>query len=479
MEKRYAIIIGINDYSNVPLDYCVNDAKEVKARILNRAKFKEEDIYLLTSEINSPIKDISGKFNQAFATISKTFIEEEDSIFFYFAGHGYANNSSFIMFQDTEIDIKTIFDNFSAIKPKYQFFVFDSCNSGGKALARTMPAHTEERIEFSRGATLLYACTDSQPAKESEELKHGILTDAFLKVLDNDLLYGADDGTLTPSRISEEVLKLVSVYTSWAQTPVCESRVTGSYPFCFIDREGDPIEKSSNTETEDSTQTPILSAETISDTRDLLLKTAISKIDSEISLLKSNFVEKSYTNTISNVIPSKHAFSNPDKILSSLVHLAEPYSPVQNCIGAQTKEVRKKHHAWLNASMLIGGIYGDSSDNYETVEYPGINYIEGLIYNKTCIFESLSIRIPSFCIGLIAAQAKWGMIIISYIFKVDWDGEKDSIICDISNKLYPFPLEYTAVDKIKKSIFFETQTIRELLDKWRLERNKEIDSFST
>jgi hypothetical protein len=30
METRYAVIIGINDYDNQPLNFCVNDSNSIK-----------------------------------------------------------------------------------------------------------------------------------------------------------------------------------------------------------------------------------------------------------------------------------------------------------------------------------------------------------------------------------------------------------------------------------------------------------------
>ena len=49
MENRYAMIIGINDYEKEPLDFCVNDAKEIKQLFIEKADFREENIHMILS----------------------------------------------------------------------------------------------------------------------------------------------------------------------------------------------------------------------------------------------------------------------------------------------------------------------------------------------------------------------------------------------------------------------------------------------
>jgi len=479
-ETRYAIIIGINDYNNAPLEYCVNDANEVKTRLLEKARFKDQNIFLLTSDATHPIKDISGSFNNAFVKISENFKEELDSIFFYFAGHGYADGGSFILFQDTPLNIRDIFDRFASIKPKYQFFMFDSCYSGGKTLTRKIPQKEKERIEFSSGVTLLYACTDSQIASECMSLQHGVLTDAFLKVMDDRSFYGISDGTITPSRISEEVSKIVSEYTSWVQTPVCESRVIGSYPFGFLttDQGDDSIAQipdGDNIEAEERAQSPEDIISTIQETRMELFLAVKGKIDTETEKLTKYF-NNSYSIEIFDEIPASSIFSNPDTIIQHLVEQSKKFFPLKKCIGIQSKEVRKSYK-WFNASMILDSVYGDPKGNYETVHFPGINYFSDIVYNKTCIFNTQSILNPTFCAGLIGAQVKWGIIIIFYLFEMDWDGEKDSVIRDISSKLERYSLEHSSIIKIQTSNFFNLEEIANLIHGWEQKRKDELESF--
>ena len=44
-ETRYAVIIGIDDYQNNPLSFCVNDAESIEETLLKNCLFKKENIF--------------------------------------------------------------------------------------------------------------------------------------------------------------------------------------------------------------------------------------------------------------------------------------------------------------------------------------------------------------------------------------------------------------------------------------------------
>ena len=50
-DEHFALIIGINEYKNLSnLEYAVNDAKAVKDILINKFKYKEDNIKILTNE---------------------------------------------------------------------------------------------------------------------------------------------------------------------------------------------------------------------------------------------------------------------------------------------------------------------------------------------------------------------------------------------------------------------------------------------
>jgi Caspase domain len=60
IDRRFAIVIGINDYTSKPLEYCVNDALSVAKILEEKCYFKHDDIFPITSDTSNPTKDISG-----------------------------------------------------------------------------------------------------------------------------------------------------------------------------------------------------------------------------------------------------------------------------------------------------------------------------------------------------------------------------------------------------------------------------------
>jgi uncharacterized caspase-like protein len=137
MERRYAVIIGINDYEHNPLNYCTNDAVAIKDLLEQKANFSPEDTYLISSNSNSSTKDITGKLFSAIGKINESFNKKKDSIFFYFAGHGISDESqSYLVFHDSKYPIRDVFNIVNKLEPKMQFYVIDACESGSKTLTR-------------------------------------------------------------------------------------------------------------------------------------------------------------------------------------------------------------------------------------------------------------------------------------------------------------------------------------------------------
>lgn len=237
--RRFAIIIGINDYIDRKLDCCVNDANEVKKELINRCKFKEEDIHLITSKFNSPV-DVVYSYNQALKKIKAKIHPRTDSILFYFAGHGEnILSKSNLLFHNFKYPFEKIHFDISTMNPKFQFYILDSCCSGGRVSFKekdstvyTNPSN-KNYIENSFGEIFLYACQLNEIANEALDKKHGLLTYYFLESLKNKFLYD-EDNILTPLRIQEYVAKKISILSDFNQNPVIESRVTGYYPFAFI-----------------------------------------------------------------------------------------------------------------------------------------------------------------------------------------------------------------------------------------------------
>jgi len=139
--KKYAIVIGINDYPGTgsDLQYAVADADEMSNVLLNTYKF--DDVIELT--------DAAATYNAIKTAIAdvKSSAKLGDEVVFYFSGHGakgkaadgdannvdqaivVQENGKFAFIWDGEL--VQWFSNFTATRI---VFVFDSCLAGGMSV---------------------------------------------------------------------------------------------------------------------------------------------------------------------------------------------------------------------------------------------------------------------------------------------------------------------------------------------------------
>ena len=102
-EIRYAIVIGINDYMRNPLDFCVKDAIGIRDALVNDCMFEEKNIFVISSSEDSSEKDITGKYLEALRKIKTTFVSEQDSLLFYFAGHGSCKDEKSVIWSQPSV----------------------------------------------------------------------------------------------------------------------------------------------------------------------------------------------------------------------------------------------------------------------------------------------------------------------------------------------------------------------------------------
>lgn len=503
-ERRFAIVIGINDYEDTPLYFCVNDAISVREILIDRCDFKSEDIFLLTSDKDESIKEMTGKYKEALRSIGENFRESKDSILFYFAGHGnYKEDKSNILFHDSEYPIKEIHSEISALNPKVQTYVIDSCNSGGKVLTRGQEPFLPQEyligkyIENSDGAMLLYACGSNQLARETSEMQHGLLTHEFLNVLDNEKLYD-EDGILTPSIIQHHVLKQTSQNSNFEQVPVVENRITGIYPFALVKKEKEEI---------------IKEVEPIEADQQFLEKQLPESLIDEHKLPISKNADS--TNTIKQILYDKKSRLKLQGSINAL--LAKKMEEILEDLKLDRPEYKVSSYSDINyldfegvdilvKSLVVNARNKEISpldDIFSITKRPNFNYInqfsnlfkafapkepEHIIehsIDSSNDYIDINIKVltsddifsVSFGFGYIVYQSKWGLILTTLIFKLDWDGEQDNIIENIAQSNYPFLVRDETYRVIEEMELKDFSTIQSRLRTWNQERKNELNSF--
>ncbi len=172
--KKYALIYGINNYSNISpsLRYAVNDAQAMES------SFKDYGYEVtLRTESSATKSNIS---NDIANSVLK--IEKEDTLLFYFSGHGHRESEiSYIVPYDaifdqlttkiSEISEVELFEWLKEIKTDKVLLVFDHCFSG---------AYIAKKRFF-----VMTASKADEYAVELDSIKHGLFTYYFLKGLAN------------------------------------------------------------------------------------------------------------------------------------------------------------------------------------------------------------------------------------------------------------------------------------------------------
>ncbi|TAL69162.1 MAG: caspase family protein [Bacteroidetes bacterium] len=479
-ENRFAIIIGINDYESSPLNYCVNDAVQVKDILIQKARYYSENIFIITSRADDSIRDITGRYLEALRNIEKRFISKEDSILFYFAGHGkYFNNESQIKFHDSYYPISNVFNDIGNLEPRFQFYIIDACQSGGKVLSRQETTLEDDNliqnfINKSSGVLFLYACQTNEQAQEESQKSHGIMTYHFLEALKNDNLYDTDS-ILTPGRIQEYVSKNTASESGFNQIPVIENRITGYYPFAFLS--SDSLNRK---------DTEIIQANSIITNGNIGKYDQISriniqdkifeKINQKIADIKLNIDEYNIVEYNDfELLP----FSNLPILVEKIVVDSRKLNleSINNIfITEQQRNYRKPQYNFMQPILVaLGNIIEDPGPDF-FIKYR-IDYSNQYFKPYFRFYNSITIKFVSFCLAFYIYQAKWGLVLSCLTFMVDWDGEENSIIRSIDKIDYPLLIDNESLSKIDNLTLSIFNNISSKLVMWNKNRQEELSKF--
>ncbi|MGF6595057.1 caspase family protein [Pseudomonas sp. 2835] len=215
---KKALVIGINHYAILKvLHGCVSDAYKVN-QVLERHMNGELnfDVKLTTAvDANSAITR-----RQLKEDIKNLFKDDSQIALFYFAGHGYIEDSAgYLLTSECEegddgLPLQEILDIANASSAKNKIIVLDSCNSG---IAGTQKSLGDKAI-LTEGMTILTASTKDQYAEEVNG--SGVFTSLFVDALNG----GAANllGDITPGSIYAHIDQSLSL---WEQRPVFKTNV--------------------------------------------------------------------------------------------------------------------------------------------------------------------------------------------------------------------------------------------------------------
>jgi len=225
---RKALLIGIDDYPNDPLDGCVNDAVAVENTIEKHGD-------------GSPNFAVQRKDNIATSgelrtSIDELFAGDADVALLYFSGHGFFDSTGGYLVTpdhqkgDAGLSMDVILNIANNSKIKNKVIVFDCCHSG----AFGSPANMAAAAQLAEGVVILTASRDNESAIEIDG--HGVFTELFVDALQG----GAATltGDITPGSIYAYIDQALG---AWDQRPVFKTNVN---QFISLRKTVPPIETS-------------------------------------------------------------------------------------------------------------------------------------------------------------------------------------------------------------------------------------------
>ncbi|MCC6373075.1 MAG: caspase family protein [Bacteroidia bacterium] len=209
---KQALIIGIDNYPNQPLNGSVNDATEV-AKILN---------YNGDGSVNFDIKLVLnvGTRSELRGMIRNLFNSDADVVLLYFSGHGYIDDSlGYLVTPDGEpndpgVSMDDILNYANRSPVKNRIIILDCCNAGNFG----MPSNMAGTTQLKKGLTVLTSSREKEPSVERDG--HGEFTNLLLGGLRGE---AADvKGDITPGSIYSYIDMAIG---NWGQRPVFRANV--------------------------------------------------------------------------------------------------------------------------------------------------------------------------------------------------------------------------------------------------------------
>jgi peptidoglycan/xylan/chitin deacetylase (PgdA/CDA1 family) len=229
--ESWAAVIGIDDYQKWPkLRYAANDARAVRDLLIQKYKFKPENVFLLLNQ-DATRQNILSLLGDKLANTD--MVKREDRVFVFYAGHGATRklpsgrdlgyiipvDADLTSYQGQAISMTNFQDIAEAIPAKHLLFVMDSCYSGlaltrGGGLAPS--ANYLQEISRRVAREMFTAGGADEQVADNGPNGHSVFTWTLLQALDGRADLNGD-GVITATELAAYVAPAVSSLSH--QTP--------------------------------------------------------------------------------------------------------------------------------------------------------------------------------------------------------------------------------------------------------------------
>lgn len=249
--QKRAVLIGINHYLDEAignLSYCVNDVVE-----LNDILSDERRGSFWTQPLHSGIgnnKLLPNRSNiLSMINLLASNSEENDTIFVYFAGHGFEKERvNYLLPADARLDVlvetaiplKWVKETLSKSLAKKKFLIIDACHAGaGLGRSSSLPmskSFQEELFERSEGFAIMSSCKTDQLSYDFAEKSHGAFSYYMLEGL-RGAADGDEDNIITVPDVNQYVSRKMHewcIKNQLQQNPTFSYNVAGDFIFVRV-----------------------------------------------------------------------------------------------------------------------------------------------------------------------------------------------------------------------------------------------------
>ncbi|HWZ42988.1 MAG TPA: polysaccharide deacetylase family protein [Candidatus Saccharimonadales bacterium] len=230
--ESWAAVIGIDDYQKWPrLRYAAHDAAGIRDTLIQKYKFKPENVFVLLNE-QATRQNILSLLGDKLANAD--MVKREDRVFVFFAGHGATRklpsgrdlgyiipvDADLSSYEGQAISMTNFQDVAESIPAKHLLFVMDSCYSGlaltrGGGLGQS--GNYLQEIARRAARQMFTAGGSDEQVADNGPNGHSIFTWILLQGLDGRADLNGD-GVITASELAAYVSPTVSSLSH--QTPV-------------------------------------------------------------------------------------------------------------------------------------------------------------------------------------------------------------------------------------------------------------------
>jgi hypothetical protein len=217
-----ALVVGINKYRRMKLNYCVNDAKAVEKLLSHNGD--DSVNFKVTRRNNVKTK------SQLKALLVDLFKDEADTVLFYFAGHGRHDYFGYQLVtpdysnHDWGLPVSQLMTIVRKSPAKNKIVILDCCYAGG---VETATSTNGMATYLHEGVTILASSKPDQKAQETAG--HGVFTNLLIEALKG----GAADlnGNITAAGVYAYIDKAMGLA---GQRPVFKTNISEFVPIRTI-----------------------------------------------------------------------------------------------------------------------------------------------------------------------------------------------------------------------------------------------------